>query len=77
MPVRPWRCIRNLRILVAVEFIEAPTFTALIAEYMEDDEYRALQSLLAGEPEAGDVMPGTGSFRKLRWAERRPMPRSG
>ena len=54
-----------------MEFIEAPTFTALVAEYLEDDEYRALQSFLAGEPEAGDVMPGTGGFRKLRWADRR------
>ena len=43
-------------------------FTAIIADYMEDDEYRALQSFLAGDPEAGDVMPGTGGFRKLRWA---------
>jgi len=60
-----------LRILVTVEFIEAPMFTALIAEYMEDDEYRAFQSFLAGEPEAGDVIPGTGGFRKLRWADRR------
>ena len=56
---------------MGVEFIEAPTFTALIAEYLEDDEYRALQSFLAGDPEAGDVMPGTGGFRKLRWADRR------
>ena len=60
-----------MRILVNVEFIETPTFTALIAEYLEDDEYRALQSYLAGEPEAGDVIPGTGGFRKLRWADRR------
>jgi hypothetical protein len=60
-----------LRILVTVEFIEAPMFTALIAEYMEDDEYRAFQSFLAGEPEAGTVIPGTGGFRKLRWADRR------
>jgi hypothetical protein len=61
-----------LRILVVVvEFIEAPTFTALIAAYMEDDGYRALQSFLASEPEAGDVMPGTGGFRKLRWADGR------
>jgi hypothetical protein len=54
-----------------VEFIEAPTFTVLVAEYLDDDEYRALQLFLAGDPEAGDVMPGTGGFRKLRWADRR------
>jgi hypothetical protein len=60
-----------LRILGGVEFIEAPTFTAMVADYLEDDEYRALQLFLAGDPEAGDVMPGTGGFRKLRWADRR------
>jgi hypothetical protein len=54
-----------------VEFIETPTFTTLIAEYMEDDEYRALQSFLASDPETGDVIPGTGGFRKARWADRR------
>jgi hypothetical protein len=63
--------IRKLRILSGVEFIEAPTFAAKVADYLEDDEYRALQLFLAGDPEAGDVMPGTGGFRKLRWADRR------
>ena len=63
--------IRKLRILDRVEFIEAPTFAAMVAGYLEDDEYRALQLFLAGDPEAGDVMPGTGGFRKLRWADRR------
>jgi hypothetical protein len=67
-----WRTfIRKLRILGGAEFIEAPTFTAIVAGYLEDDEYRALQLFLAGDPEAGDVMPGTGGFRKLRWADRR------
>ena len=63
--------IRKLRILDGVEFIEAPSFTAMVADYLEDDEYRALQLFLAGDPEAGSVMPGTGGFRKLRWADRR------
>lgn len=53
----------------AVEFIEARTFTAHVADYLEDDEYWALQTLLAHYPEAGDVVPGTGGFRKLRWAD--------
>jgi hypothetical protein len=54
-----------------VEFIEAPTLTAKVADYLEDDGYRALQLFLAGDPEAGDLMPGTGGFRKLRWVDRR------
>ena len=40
--------IRKLRILDGVEFIEAPTFAAMVADYLEDDEYRALQLFLAG-----------------------------
>ena len=54
-----------------MEFIEAPAFTRHIADYLDDDDYRALQNLLAENPEAGDVMPGTGGFRKLRWADPR------
>ncbi len=54
-----------------VEFVEAPGFTALVSDYLDDDEYRSLQVSLAGKPDAGDVMPGTGGFRKLRWGDRR------
>jgi hypothetical protein len=52
-------------------FVETPTFTALVGAYLNDDAYRGLQTFLAGEPEAGDVIPGTGGFRKLRWADKR------
>jgi hypothetical protein len=54
-----------------VEFIEAPAFTQLLREYLGDDEYRELQIYLAHDPEAWDVIPGTGGFRKVRWADRR------
>lgn len=54
-----------------MEFIEAPLFTQLLADFLTDAEYRGLQEQLAREPEAGDVMPGTGGFRKLRWADTR------
>lgn len=52
-----------------MEFFEAPAFTRHLHEYLTEDEYRALQSELAENPELGDVMPGTGGFRKLRWAD--------
>src|SRR5580704_6639793 len=52
-----------------MEFIEAPAFTRYVADYLGDEEYRALQSELARNPEAGDLMPGTGGFRKLRWGD--------
>jgi hypothetical protein len=54
-----------------VEFVEAPGFTTFVSDCLDDDEYRGLQVFLAGKPGAGDVMPGTGGFRKLRWANRR------
>ena len=54
-----------------MEFIEAPAFTKLLANYLDDDGYRELQFHLADDAEAGDVIPGTGGFRKVRWADRR------
>jgi hypothetical protein len=54
-----------------VEFIEAPVFTQLLSDYLEDDEYKRLQLSLALDPEAGDVIPGTGGCRKVRWADRK------
>ena len=54
-----------------MEFIEAPAFTRHVSTYLAEDGYRALQSELAREPEKDDLMPGTGGFRKLRWADPR------
>ena len=54
-----------------MEFIETPAFTRYFSSYLNDDEYRELQIRLAAGPELGDVMPGTGGFRKLRWADPR------
>jgi hypothetical protein len=49
-------------------FVETALFTRLIAEYLSDDEYAALQQALVASPEAGDVIPGSGGVRKLRWS---------
>jgi hypothetical protein len=54
-----------------VELVEAPIFTQLVSSYLEDDEYQQLQLFLAANPDAGNLMPGTGGCRKLRWADRR------
>jgi hypothetical protein len=54
-----------------MEFIEAPPFTRYFSDFLADAEYRELQSQLAANPELGDVMPGTGGFRKLRWGDPR------
>jgi mRNA-degrading endonuclease RelE of RelBE toxin-antitoxin system len=54
-----------------MEFIEAPAFTRHISKYLADDEYSKLQNQLARNPALGDLMPGTGGFRKLRWGDSR------
>ncbi len=54
-----------------MEFIESPPFTRRLSQYLDDDGYKALQNELARNPQAGNVMPGTGGFRKMRWADPR------
>ena len=50
-----------------VTFVETKLFTKLVQEYLSDDEYAALQQSIIVNPEAGDVIPGSGGVRKLRW----------
>jgi hypothetical protein len=48
-------------------FVETRLFTKLVKDYLSDDEYGALQHALASDPEAGDVIPGSGGVHNLRW----------
>lgn len=48
-------------------FVETKLFSKLVQDYLADDEYAALQQALIAQPEAGDVIPGSGGVRKLRW----------
>jgi len=54
-----------------MEFFEAPAFTRHLSEYLDDEGYWSLQQELARKPEAGALIPGTGGFRKVRWADMR------
>lgn len=47
--------------------IETPTFSRLAADYWTEEERSAFTSHIAAHPEAGDVVPGSGSVRKVRW----------
>jgi mRNA-degrading endonuclease RelE of RelBE toxin-antitoxin system len=58
-------------------FVEAPLFTRLVGEYLADEEYAALQSALMEDPELGDVIPGSGGVRKIRWGTRGRGKRGG
>ncbi len=47
--------------------LETRIFTKLITRLMDDDHYRELQEVLIGNPETGDVIPGSRGLRKIRW----------
>ena len=48
--------------------IETSIFTRQIEKVLDDEEYRALQTLLISRPDAGKVIVGSGGIRKARWA---------
>lgn len=37
-------------------------------DYLSEDDYAAFQQFLLERPEAGDIVKGSGSVRKVRWA---------
>jgi len=51
-------------------FIESPAFERVRTVYLDDDEYADLQQFMMRNPEAGNMVRGSGGVRKLRW--RRP-----
>jgi hypothetical protein len=52
-------------------FVELPPFERFRQEYLNDEAFRGLQQLLMQNPEAGDVIAGTGGLRKMRFADSR------
>lgn len=54
-----------------LEFRETDLFTRDITTLLSDQEYAELQATLIVDPEAGDLIRGTGGLRKLRWSQAR------
>lgn len=50
-------------------FVELPPFQRYRTEYLDDEAFRSLQSVLMKNPEAGDVVQGTGGLRKVRFGD--------
>ncbi len=50
-----------------MEFVETRIFTQRVVKLLTDEAYRDLQAVLAETPKAGEVIPGAGGLRKLRW----------
>ena len=52
-------------------FVELPAFERHRTDYLDDAAFARLQQALMKDPEAGDVIEGTGGLRKLRFADAR------
>ena len=52
-------------------FVELPAFERYRSNYLDDPGFSRLQQYLMKNPEAGDVIEGTGGLRKLRFADAR------
>jgi hypothetical protein len=56
--------------------VETPSYIALAGKLFSEREREDIVAMVAEDPERGDVMSGTGGFRKLRVA-REGMGKSG
>ena len=50
--------------------IESPLFTQLWPDYWSEEERGAFSSFLAANPDAGDLIVGSGGCRKVRWSRK-------
>ncbi len=48
--------------------IESPIFSRLWPDYWSEEERGEFASWLAENPNAGDIVPGSGGVRKVRWS---------
>lgn len=48
--------------------IESPLFSNHWPDYWTAEQHSDFVAYIAGSPEAGDVIPGSGGCRKVRWA---------
>ena len=46
---------------------ETSVFTRQVNDLLDHESYRLLQLRLVADPEAGQLIPGTGGLRKIRW----------
>jgi mRNA-degrading endonuclease RelE of RelBE toxin-antitoxin system len=53
----------NLDMLI----VETSIFTQQVQILLTHEEYRLLQLTLVDNPASGDVIPGSGGLRKVRW----------
>lgn len=62
---------------MSIEFIETTEFTKKALHYFDDEEFSNFQMHLILNPDVGDVIPGSGGLRKIRWAGKGKGKRGG
>lgn len=60
-----------------ITVLQLPKFKTEATELIGTEGIHALAAYLANHPEAGDVIPGAGGARKLRWAAKGKGKRGG
>lgn len=60
-------CAIGVYSLSMLTIIESPLFTKLWPDYWSVGEHGEFAAYLADSPEAGDLIPGSGGCRKIRW----------
>ena len=53
--------------MLPITVVETHEFLSATRKIMDDEERAELVTYLAHNPEAGDVIPGSGGVRKVRW----------
>ena len=56
---------------VKAVFVELPAFERYRTDYLDEEAFGNLQNALMRNPEAGEVIQGTGGLRKVRFADKR------
>ena len=57
--------------------VETALFQSLWPDYWSEDEIGEFASWIAHSPDAGDVVPGSGGVRKVRWSRKGAGKRGG
>jgi len=57
--------------------VESQNFSRIWPDYWTEDELGKFTVFIANNPDAGEVVPGSGGVRKIRWSARGKGKRGG
>ena len=60
--------MRQWRIVCVLTIIESPLFSRLWPDYWSEDERAESSVFVASNPDAGELVAGSGGCRKIRWS---------